>query len=616
MRMQSLPLLAGLALAGTLALAPLVRCASGAGTADPAAPASFTGARRGIPAPPPPLDAQEEESQGEAKADATPAAKARASATGALSATPPSTVLIPTRTRVAIGSDVKDLEAALEEVPGLASTLLAETPAHTTRVDEFHLMVTEVTNEQYAVFVEAMGAQPPMSWGTAAVTDAQRAFVEAEGERIREAREKGLPAPERRTFDPIDWWEMNWKEAQWSLPDRIRTAPVSRVNYADALAYAQWAGMRLMTEFEFQSAGRAEKKQLYPWGDAWKETGAAIAQGDQADPIPVGSRPDGRTPEGVYDLLGNAWEWTSSPYMPYPRYKQVKLEVGKRGERREVTGQPDWDSSKRVVVGGSVQNTAIAARLTTRRGTERAQRTNSLGLRCAATPKPGIDRAVALQLRAGLLGEGMADTTRTLALDRWRAEPGTAKVENYAVVQGYEAVLVVPPERLGFLSASELATATLTDGPQPLVVLSTTLPLSKPELPAGEYLVSFRGPGKDRSKPEEPVGEAARQTNQDGAATSPLAAMLDTGTASFIFSTLDGTPVAVLGDIEAPRYERPDKEILNGRVAVVVDEDGKRGADLLRFTLVVPGRTNATSAFVFDLQLELAPKTLAGPWRR
>ena len=615
MRMQSLPLLAGLALAGTLALAPIARCASGPGSAEPAAPATFTGARRAIPLPPPPLESQEQEAEAEVAAE--PAVKPKAAARGTLSATPPSTVLIPTRLRVAVGTDVKDLEKHLEELPGLASTLLAETPAHTMKVDEFHLMVTEVTNEQYAVFVEAMGAQPPMSWGTAAVTQAQRAFAESEGARLQEAREKGLPIPERRTFDPIAWWENNWQGAQWSLPDRIRTAPVSRVNYADAMGYAHWAGMRLMTEFEFQSAGRAEKKHFYPWGDTWKDTAAAIAQGEQADPIPVGSRPDGRTPEGVYDLLGNAWEWTASPYMPYPRYKQLKIEVGPRGQRREITGQPEWDASKRVVVGGSVQNTAVASRLTTRRGTERSQRTNSLGLRCAATPKPGVDRALALNLRSSVLGEARPDTTRTLALDRWRVEPGTAAVENYAVVHDYEALLVIPPERLPFLSAAELATATLTTAPQPLVVFSTTLPLTRPALPPGDYLISFRGPGKDRSKPET-VEQTARQSSQDGAAPapSPLDAMLDITKASFIFSTLDGEPVAVLGGIDAPRYERPDKELVNGRVAIVVDEDGKRGADLLRFSVVVPGRTNATSAFVFDLPLELGSKTLAGPWRR
>jgi len=552
------------------------------------------------------------QAEDEAAAPAAPAAP-----DGKPVATPPGTVLIPTRQRVAIGTDVDIVATFVKSDISVASNLISETPAHTMRVDEFHLMVNEVTNEQYQAFVKATGRRPPVVWGAAAIDVAQSAYADEVGRARAQAQEAGKRPPEGVAFDRADWWAANWQGAEWEMPEKVANRPVGWVDFADARAYAVWAGMRLMTEFEFQSAGRGEKKSIYPWGDEWKDSGAATAQGQQANPIAVGSRPDGATPEGVFDLVGNAWEWTSSRFEAYPKYEAVDFEVGPRGQKRTVPAKAQWNGDYRVVVGGSVQNSSLAARLATRRPSDRRQRTNALGFRAAASPRPGFDRAMGLGLNPGVLGAGSADVQRTVGIDRWYRSAGSVKLPNYAVVDAYECLFAVPAEKLEFLSLSEFNTATLTWGPQPLFVLSTSLPLTAPALAPGDYVVSYRAPGSDRSRPVAGPEADDVQQSQDEAPTVPSAlAKLDTRVPNYVFSKLSGEPVAVLAGVGTVRFERPDRAIGNGRVGVEVDAGGKRGADFATITVVIPPRTTSQSAFIAELPLKFASGALAGPWRR
>jgi formylglycine-generating enzyme required for sulfatase activity/tRNA A-37 threonylcarbamoyl transferase component Bud32 len=95
--------------------------------------------------------------------------------------------------------------------------------------------------------------------------------------------------------------------------------PVTGVQFAEALNYCAWRypdGGRLPTEKEWEAAARGIAGRAYPWGNTWDP--AAANTGSRArTPAPVGSYPRGRTPEGIDDLIGNVWEWTSSPYKPY-----------------------------------------------------------------------------------------------------------------------------------------------------------------------------------------------------------------------------------------------------------------------------------------------------------
>lgn len=107
-------------------------------------------------------------------------------------------------------------------------------------------------------------------------------------------------------------------DAPWrAKPDSM--LPVTGVQWAEARNFCAWrhpGGGRLPSEEEWEAAARGLGGRRYSWGRDWRQN-AANANNQRRGPAPVASYPAGRTPEGVHDLIGNVWEWTSSPYKPY-----------------------------------------------------------------------------------------------------------------------------------------------------------------------------------------------------------------------------------------------------------------------------------------------------------
>jgi formylglycine-generating enzyme required for sulfatase activity len=84
------------------------------------------------------------------------------------------------------------------------------------------------------------------------------------------------------------------------------------VSLEDARAFAHWAGKRLPREWEWQYAAQGTDGRRYPWGEEWDAAAVPAPQTARVliGPAPVGAHPQGTSPFGVLDMVGNVWQWT------------------------------------------------------------------------------------------------------------------------------------------------------------------------------------------------------------------------------------------------------------------------------------------------------------------
>lgn len=531
---------------------------------------------------------------------------------------PPGMVFLPKERKVVIGFEDDAAKDLIISHDGGLMTIWGETPAHKVAVDDFFLMSTEVTNEQFAEYVKAAGSMPPTLWAKDAIEVARRAFLEESGKARAEARAAGKPLPEKVLFDADTWWRKNWEDADWDVPEEIAALPVVEVSHKQAEAYARWAGLRLMTEFEFQRAVRGKTENLYPWGSNWLPKNVVCAENANDRLAEVGSRPGGMTAEGIYDLPGSVWEWTSSKYLPYPNYQTSTVKISSKSNSRVENLIVEWDESLFVVVGGSYKNGAIAARASTRQGEYSDETTTAMGFRCAASPTVGLDIANLIEraeVPRSIRSNYKFDMSLTIAMDRWKYRKGKAgeRLDNYAVITDYDYVLFTPVAELNSSNPAAMGKKTVTDGPLILGFLSTTLPLTSPPLEPGTYVVGWRAAGVNREKEKDP--NEVDEEEEEGPTKRPLRDFevpFDEKKENLVFFNQSGDPM-----LAHPFAGVESKKLKQGTMAVKFVAANEKKEIPSHEEIVIGAVVPAGSrGLLFDIKLVVPSGTTAGDWRK
>ena len=205
-----------------------------------------------------------------------------------------------------------------------------EKPAHPVELDDFYIDKYEVTNAQYRTFLAATDHREPRYWN-----------------------DETLNQPEQ---------------------------PVVGVSWDDAVAYAEWAGKRLPTEAEWETAARGSEERVFPWGNEFDLKIAAttihanvIATDDGFEKTAiVGSFTAGESPFGVQDLAGNVFEWVADWYAE-----------GYYNDSPPSNPQGPAEGNFKVLRGGSWRDGGEKARSAKRSSLPASMRHDEIGFRCA-----------------------------------------------------------------------------------------------------------------------------------------------------------------------------------------------------------------------------------------
>ena len=243
------------------------------------------------------------------------------------------------------------------------------TPQHTVTLPAYYLGRYPVTNAQYARFVQATGHRVP----------------------YLDPKKSAWAKP------------YNWDEKRKTPPQGKEDHPVVLVSWEDAVAYCEWAGLRLPMEVEWEKAARGTDGRTYPWGNEWdgrkcnsaeRIAGRELSTYDEwnkwwqswlkLDPVkrhqdtttPVGAySPIGDSPCDCADMAGNVWEWCADWYKGYPG---------------TTCQDSDFGETCRVLRGGSWGDLRCRARSACRNWGSPDDRGIGGGFRCCVSPTSSL----------------------------------------------------------------------------------------------------------------------------------------------------------------------------------------------------------------------------------
>ncbi len=220
--------------------------------------------------------------------------------------------------------------------PGLRSMLVAETPAHQVSIATFWMDRFAVTNAEFQKFT-----------------------------RSRPEWRKG-----RVGGDYLRHWQGD------NFPASLRRLPVVFVSWYAAVAYADWAGKRLPTEAEWEFAARGGlRNPRYPWGDEEPAPSRANYRASGVrGPVAVGTYPP--NPYGLFELVGNVWQFCLDPWLPYSSAPFRQTDEDLRRMRLAT-------AERRSIRGGSFDAVPFNLRVTARDSHGADHPVAHVGFRCA-----------------------------------------------------------------------------------------------------------------------------------------------------------------------------------------------------------------------------------------
>ncbi len=281
-----------------------------------------------------------------------------------------------------------------------------EKPAHRVMVDGFWISETEVTNRQFKKFVDETGyvtvAERKPTWEELSKNLPPEAPQIPDSLLSAGSLVFTPPAGPVLLNDYSQWWSFvegaNWRHPEGPNSDLEGRwdHPVVHVAYDDALAYCRWEGSRLPTEaeWEFASRGGLQRKR-FSWGDELSIEGKWMANTYQGSFPVADTREDGFVATspvrtfpangyGLYDMIGNVWEWTSDLYdVDYFKTIGEKITVNPTGPDQSFDPNEPY-ATKRVTKGGSflcASNYCSNYRPAARQGTTIDSGSSHLGFR-------------------------------------------------------------------------------------------------------------------------------------------------------------------------------------------------------------------------------------------
>lgn len=186
-------------------------------------------------------------------------------------------------------------------------------PRHTVELRPFEIDRYEVTNRDFAVFLNTLDFTARKDAPAGQVEPADLDGPDAE-------RLTGDSAGRDEAYVELDDIDarIGLEEGRLAVQEGFEEHPAPESTWLGAQAYCKWRRARLPTEAEWEAAARGKGARVYPWGAEEPTRERANFGRARGETAPVGMHPEGATPEGIHGLAGNLAEWTSSLFRPYP----------------------------------------------------------------------------------------------------------------------------------------------------------------------------------------------------------------------------------------------------------------------------------------------------------